>query len=373
LSKSEINTRTSSLPDKFTMVDGCFDPIHPGHILYFEEAKKFGFPVVCLVSTDEYVSRKHQPLLNQKMRIEVLSAQKNIDFVIASNNSTSKYLRDLRPTVYFKGGDWKGKLPLLEVQICEELGIQVEFSSSERMSSSELLRSFLSSQHWDSELDKFEQLVSEQESPDYASTFDDTYFTEEWRDHGESYSLESRREIEGRNPELINSTFRPKRLLDAGCGPGALLTFLSELGLAVQGIDASPAVLNSCSDEIRHKIQIGEITNMNFEDQNFDLVICREVFEHLLAREVSKAVQELCRVSSRYVYLTTRFSGDVSNLFALDTELEVDPTHITCLNQTFLRSLFVLQGFRRRRDLEEEMDWLNKNRVLVYERSQTPV
>ena len=167
------------------------------------------------------------------------------------------------------------------------------------------------------------------------------------------------------------ATFSPKKLLDAGCGPGALITFLSELGLTVQGIDASPAVLNSCSEDIRDKIEIGEITNMRFEDRTFDLVICREVFEHLLAREISKAVQELCRVSSRFVYLTTRFSNDGANLFALDTELEVDPTHITCLNQTFLRSLFVLQGFRRRVDLEQDMDWLSKKRVLVYERPQS--
>ena len=31
--------------------------------------------------------------------------------------------------------------------------------------------------------------------------------------------------------------------------------------------------------------------------------------------------------------------------------------------------LFVLEGFRRRADLEEQMDWGDKNRVLVYERA----
>jgi hypothetical protein len=38
------------------------------------------------------------------------------------------------------------------------------------------------------------------------------------------------------------------------------------------------------------------------------------------------------------------------------------------LNKNLLRALFVVNGFRRRADLEARMDWLDKRRVLVYER-----
>jgi hypothetical protein len=38
------------------------------------------------------------------------------------------------------------------------------------------------------------------------------------------------------------------------------------------------------------------------------------------------------------------------------------------LNQDFLRTLFVLEGFKRRKDLEVRMDWKGLGRVLVYER-----
>ena len=38
------------------------------------------------------------------------------------------------------------------------------------------------------------------------------------------------------------------------------------------------------------------------------------------------------------------------------------------LTKPFLRCLFVLEGFRRRADLEARMDWAGKDRVLVYER-----
>ena len=40
------------------------------------------------------------------------------------------------------------------------------------------------------------------------------------------------------------------------------------------------------------------------------------------------------------------------------------------MNMDMLRLMFVLQGFRRRSDLETRMDWMNKGRVLVYEKHQ---
>jgi hypothetical protein len=39
------------------------------------------------------------------------------------------------------------------------------------------------------------------------------------------------------------------------------------------------------------------------------------------------------------------------------------------MSKDFLRVLLVLEGFRRRADLEQRMDWGGKNRVLVYERA----
>ncbi len=50
------------------------------------------------------------------------------------------------------------------------------------------------------------------------------------------------------------------------------------------------------------------------------------------------------------------------------TSDDLDPTHITMLNQDLLRLLFILEGFKRRADLETAMDWQHKGRVLVYVR-----
>jgi hypothetical protein len=38
-------------------------------------------------------------------------------------------------------------------------------------------------------------------------------------------------------------------------------------------------------------------------------------------------------------------------------------------NKDFVRLLIALEGFKRRADLEARMDWMQKGRVLVYERA----
>jgi SAM-dependent methyltransferase len=200
------------------------------------------------------------------------------------------------------------------------------------------------------------------------SHYDDEYFTEDWRDDDNRYDLETRRRIEDRNPRLIKEVFEPERVLDMGCGPGFLMYFLHELGVDVEGIDFSPQSRTLAPPEVADKILVGPVTEQHVEPRSYDLVVCREVFEHLTVLQVRQTVQRICEASSRFVYATTRFHPDPDNLLSFTTQFDVDPTHITLLSKEFLRALFVLEGFRTRADLEQRMDWGSKGRVLVLER-----
>jgi hypothetical protein len=123
---------------------------------------------------------------------------------------------------------------------------------------------------------------------------------------------------------------------------------------------------------VSDRIRIGPVDALEEPDTSFDLVVCREVFEHLTILQVRRTVAECCRVSSRFVYGTTRFHPDPDGLLDVTTDLETDPTHITLLTKPLLRTLFVLEGFRSRPDLEERLDWAGKGRVVVYERAPEP-
>ena len=181
------------------------------------------------------------------------------------------------------------------------------------------------------------------------------------------YSFEARKAIEGIHPQLIKDVFQPRLVVDAGCGrEGLLVKLLCDLGVAVLGFD--PQIPRQSIDD---RLFRGTLTAYGAADETpfAELVICREVLEHLTIQEIRIAVTNLCRLSSKYVYVTTRFAKAPTHLLDVDTSDDLDPTHITMLNQDFLRVLFVLEGFKRRADLEVKMDWQQKGRSLVYERA----
>jgi cytidyltransferase-like protein len=131
-----------------TMVDGAFDPIHVGHVAYFEAAAALGQPVLCNVSPDEYDSRKHRPLLPQAERAAILDAIRFVDYVHLSAGTTESVLRALVPHTYAKGADWRGRLPAEEVAACAELGIRIAYLDTVLDSSTAVLERY-ASEHGD--------------------------------------------------------------------------------------------------------------------------------------------------------------------------------------------------------------------------------
>jgi bifunctional ADP-heptose synthase (sugar kinase/adenylyltransferase) len=110
-----------------TMVDGGFDPLHAGHIAYFSAASELGLPVLCNVAPDEWVARKHRPLLAQADRGAVVDAIRWVELVHLSATSTADVLQRLRPRYYAKGADWRGRLPEEEIAVCRVTGTDVVF------------------------------------------------------------------------------------------------------------------------------------------------------------------------------------------------------------------------------------------------------
>jgi 2-polyprenyl-3-methyl-5-hydroxy-6-metoxy-1,4-benzoquinol methylase len=220
------------------------------------------------------------------------------------------------------------------------------------------------------EVETLERVVRSQR-PLEATHYDDDYFAEDWREDDNRYDLASRRRIEAQNPSLIRDFLRPTSVLDVGCGPGFLMLFLHELGLHSDGVDFSPSSHNLAPESIRDRIRIGPVDNLAEADASYDLVVCREVMEHLTVLQIRRTVAEICRVSSRLAYVTTRFNPAPASLLEITTDFETDPTHITLLTKDLLRTLFILEGFTCRHDLERQMDWGRKGRALVYERGTT--
>ena len=135
--------RLHELARVVAMVDGGFDPLHAGHVAYFRAAAGLGAPVLCNVSGDHYVSRKHRPLLPERERAELIAAIRYVDHVHVSQTTTEAVLELLAPRFYVKGEDWRGRLPEEQVRICAAHGTEIVYVDTVTNSSSRLLHEFL--------------------------------------------------------------------------------------------------------------------------------------------------------------------------------------------------------------------------------------
>lgn len=90
--------------------NGCFDPLHVGHVRYLEGAKALGDLLVVGLNSDEQVRRlkgARRPLVSQDQRAEIVASLAVVDFVTIFDEATvESLLLELRPEVHAKGTDY---------------------------------------------------------------------------------------------------------------------------------------------------------------------------------------------------------------------------------------------------------------------------
>lgn len=125
--------------ESVVLVDGAFDPLHAGHLLYFHAAAAFGRPLLCNIASDSYVRTKHPPLLPDWQRAAVIDTLRPIAYTHLNESTTEDVLEQLQPAIYCKGIDWQGRLPPQQVALCRYLGVRIAFVDTVIESSSRLL------------------------------------------------------------------------------------------------------------------------------------------------------------------------------------------------------------------------------------------
>ena len=90
-------------------VSGYFDPLHVGHIEFFQLAKDLGSKLIVIVNNNYQAEmKKGSFFMDEKDRMEIVAALRHVDEVflsIDSDGSVCKSLEAIKPDIFANGGD----------------------------------------------------------------------------------------------------------------------------------------------------------------------------------------------------------------------------------------------------------------------------
>lgn len=115
---------------------------------------------------------------------------------------------------------------------------------------------------------------------------------------------------------------RPGAVLDVGCGSGALVASMAEMGHLVHGVDLSPGMVAKARRYLLEQgldpdnIQPGAVETLPFDDNAFDVVTCVGVLEYVCDEKA--ALTELKRVVKK----DGRIILTMPNIFKLQNILD---------------------------------------------------
>lgn len=111
---------------------------------------------------------------------------------------------------------------------------------------------------------------------------------------------------------ILKGFYKPgMSILDVACGGGHYLrSIMNHLDSDVNytGADVTPYYIDKANEAFGDKatFQVGDIYDLKFEDNNFDITMANNVLLHLKPNPI-KAIEELLRVSKEFVVIRTVF------------------------------------------------------------------
>jgi rfaE bifunctional protein nucleotidyltransferase chain/domain len=109
------------------LANGCFDPLHVGHVRYLEDARRHGDFLVAALNNNDSTRRLKgagRPVVDESARAQLLAAVAAVDAVLVfGGDDVEDILEALRPAVHAKGTDYTADT-VPEAEAARRLGIR---------------------------------------------------------------------------------------------------------------------------------------------------------------------------------------------------------------------------------------------------------
>jgi cytidyltransferase-like protein len=130
---------------KINIVSGYFDPIHDGHIEYFQNAKAGCDKLIVILNNDLQTSmKKGKPFMTENVRKKIVESIKYVDELILSIDNdrsvckTLEKIRELYPKdeLYFVNGGDRGVSNIPEYSLKDKINLKFSDGAGEKINSS---------------------------------------------------------------------------------------------------------------------------------------------------------------------------------------------------------------------------------------------
>ena len=155
-------------------------------------------------------------------------------------------------------------------------------------------------------------------------------FTEDYYENGVKNQLsgyENYRWMPTRSiPEAISiiDAIEFNSCLDFGCAKGYLVHALSLLGKDAWGVDISEYAIANCHPDVKDKL-FHWTQSMNEFTMKADLVIAKDVLEHIHEQDIPDILRQLRRVGDQALFVIPLGENELFRI----REYEIDKTHVT--------------------------------------------
>lgn len=110
------------------------------------------------------------------------------------------------------------------------------------------------------------------------------------------------------------------RILDIGCGMGALVRELLRQGADAFGADVSSVAIDHCNSFTPDRFHVASVLELPFSDHSFDAIVCTDCLEHLAPEHVAIALAEMHRVCRKNLFLRVATEPDRDGHWHLTVE-----------------------------------------------------
>ena len=165
--------------------------------------------------------------------------------------------------------------------------------------------------------------------------------------------------------------FRPKKVLDVGCGTGSFIEMARRERVKAVGIDFAEWAIENALDRAKRWVSVGDARDIPYPEDSFDFIMCTDLMEHIYlegesGRDVDQVIDELYRVSSKWVFLQISTPiGDegfpdggfiIKKGEPIPIELDVYAVagHVTVMPYEWWEKRLQREGWRLRPDLVEK-------------------